>query len=95
MRLTEKASVIAQTWDAPVGGTLRRSVESWAKRAGWQVVWTANDLDFPIEAALHFKGIFAEAIAQVFPLNDSAPRSFIVDGSSAQRIVQVSERKKS
>lgn len=95
VRLTEPASVIAQTWDAPVGSTLRRSVEAWAKRAGWQVVWTADDLDYPIEAALHFKGTFAEAIAQVFPLYDSAPRSFIVDGSSSQRIVHVSERKKS
>ncbi|MGM3426001.1 MULTISPECIES: TcpQ domain-containing protein [Pseudomonas] len=95
VRLTEPASVIAQTWDAPVGSTLRRSVEAWAKRAGWQVVWTADDLDYPIEAALHFKGTFAEAIAQVFPLYDGAPRSFIVDGSSSQRIVHVSERKKS
>lgn len=95
VRLTEPATVIAQTWDAPVGSTLRRSVEAWAKRAGWQVVWTADDLDYPIEAALHFKGTFAEAIAQVFPLYDGAPRSFIVDGSSSQRIVHVSERKKS
>ncbi|WP_288463448.1 TcpQ domain-containing protein [uncultured Pseudomonas sp.] len=95
VRLTEPASVIAQTWDALVGSTLRRSVEAWAKRAGWQVVWTADDLDYPIEAALHFKGNFAEAIAQVFPLYDGAPRSFIVDGSSSQRIVHVSERKKS
>lgn len=63
VRLTEPASVIAQTWDAPVGSNLRRSVEAWAKRAGWQMVWTADDLYHPIEAALHFKRTFAEAIA--------------------------------
>lgn len=95
VRLTEPASAMPQTWDAPIGSTLRQSVEAWAKRAGWQVVWEPDDLDYPIEAALHFRGNFAEAVAQVFPLYDGARRSFIVDGNSSQRIVHVSERKKS
>lgn len=95
VRLTEPASAMTQTWDAPIGSTLRQSVEAWAKRAGWQVVWEPDDLDYPIEAALHFRGTFAEAVAQVFPLYDGARRSFIVDGNSSQRIVHVSERKKS
>ena len=95
VRLTEPASAMTQTWDAPIGSTLRQSVEAWAKRAGWQVVWEPDDLDYPIEAALHFRGTFAEAIAQVFPLYDGARRAFIVDGNSSQRIVHVSERKKS
>ncbi|WP_295460787.1 TcpQ domain-containing protein [uncultured Pseudomonas sp.] len=94
-RLSEPASAMGESWDAPVGSTLRQSVEAWAKRAGWQVIWDADDLDYPIEAALHFRGTFAEAIAQIFPLYDSARRSFIVDGNSSQRIVHVSERKKS
>ncbi|SEO97894.1 TcpQ domain-containing protein [Pseudomonas sp. Snoq117.2] len=95
VRLTEPVSAMTQTWDAPIGSTLRQSVEAWAKRAGWQVVWEPDDLDYPIEAALHFRGTFAEAVAQVFPLYDGARRSFIVDGNSSQRIVHVSERKKS
>jgi type IV pili sensor histidine kinase/response regulator len=95
VRLIEPASAMTQTWDAPIGSTLRQSVENWAKRAGWQVVWEPDDLDYPIEAALHFRGTFAEAVAQVFPLYDGARRSFIVDGNSSQRIVHVSERKKS
>lgn len=95
VRLTEPASAMTQTWDAPIGSTLRQSVEAWAKRAGWQVVWEPDDLDYPIEAALHFRGTFAEAVAQIFPLYDAARRSFIVDGNSSQRIVHVSERKKS
>lgn len=95
VRLTEPASAMTQTWDAPIGSTLRQSVKASAKRAGWQVVWEPDDLDYPIEAALHFRGTFAEAVAQVFPLYDGARRSFIVDGNSSQRIVHVSERKKS
>lgn len=93
VRLTEPASAMAETWDAPVGSTLKQSVDAWAKRAGWQVIWEAADLDYPIEAALHFRGTFAEAIAQVFPLYDGARRSFVVDVNSSQRIVAVAERK--
>ncbi|KTT49666.1 pilus assembly protein PilL [Pseudomonas oryzihabitans] len=93
VRLTEPASAMGETWDAPVGSTLKQSVDAWAKRAGWQVIWEAADLDYPIEAALHFRGTFAEAIAQVFPLYDGARRSFVVDVNSSQRIVAVAERK--
>jgi len=93
VRLTEPASALGQTWEAQVGSTLRRSVEAWAQRAGWQLVWDAPDLDYPIEARLQFKGTFAEAIAQIFPLYDGAPRAFVVDGNTSQRIVHVSERK--
>lgn len=94
VRLTEPASAMGETWDAPVGSTLKQTVEGWAQRAGWKVVWEATDLDYPIEAALHFRGTFAEAIAQVFPLYDGARRSFVVDANTSQRIVAVAERKK-
>jgi len=94
VRLTEPASAMGETWDAAVGSTLKQSVEAWAQRAGWKVVWEATDLDYPIEAALHFRGTFAEAIAQVFPLYDGARRSFVVDANTSQRIVAVAERKK-
>lgn len=93
VRLNEPASAMGETWDAPVGSTLKQSVDAWAKRAGWQVIWEAADLDYPIEAALHFRGTFAEAIAQIFPLYDGARRSFVVDVNSSQRIVAVAERK--
>ncbi len=83
-----------QNWDAQVGSTLRQSVEEWAKRANWQVIWEPEDLDFTIEAALHFTGSFDQAIAQVFPLYDSARRSFVVDGNDEQKLLIVSERKK-
>jgi len=99
VRLTEPASAMSETWDAPVGSTLRQSVEAWAKRASgqgpsWRVIWEATDLDYPIEAALHFRGTFAEAIAQIFPLYDGARRSFVVDVNTSQRFIAVAERKK-
>jgi type IV pili sensor histidine kinase/response regulator len=59
-----------------------------------KLIWTQEDLDYPIEAPLTFKGTFQQAIAQLFPLYDGARRSFIVDGNSSQGILFVSERKK-
>lgn len=79
-------------WTAPVGSTLHKTITDWCKQAGWQLVWSPEDLDYPIEAPLSFNGSFQEAIAQIFPLYDHAPRRFAVDGNPVQRMVYVSER---
>ena len=84
-----------QVWTAEVGSTLRDSVEEWAKKARWRVIWAQEDLNYPIKAPLHFEGSFQEAIEQLFPLYDNAPRSFVVNGSEgSQSVLYVAERKK-
>ncbi|EPM55990.1 hypothetical protein A264_09428 [Pseudomonas syringae pv. actinidiae ICMP 19071] len=90
------AAAPLETWKATVGSTLRQSVEEWAKRAGWQVIWGPEDLDYPIEAPLSFTGSFSSAVKQIFPLYDNAKRSFVVDGNAGQgqQVLHVSERKK-
>lgn len=86
---------LAQIWTATTGSTLRQTVEAWAARAKWTVIWKVDDLDYPIDAPLRFEGSFEEAIKEIFPLYDSAPRSFIVDGSPApQQVLYIAERKK-
>lgn len=86
---------LPQVWTAEVGSTLRESVEEWAKKANWRVIWAQEDLNYPIEAPLRFEGSFQEAIKQLFPLYDNAPRPFVVDGSEgAQSVLHVAERKK-
>lgn len=87
---------LPQIWTADTGSTLRQSVEAWAKKANpvWQVIWGQEDLDYPIQAQLRFEGSFEQAISELFPLYDSAPRSFIVDGNNSQRVLHVDERKK-
>jgi type IV pili sensor histidine kinase/response regulator len=83
------------TWSAQVGSTLHQTVADWCKRAGVRLIWNQEDLDYPIEAPLNFKGTFPDVIAQIFPLYDGAKRSFVVDGNtSSQGILYVSERKK-
>lgn len=85
---------LPQTWTAEPGSTLRDSIEAWAKRADWNVVWRAVGLDYPIEAPLRFEGTFQEVIGQVFPLYDKAPRPFYVNVSPpSQRLIEVVEKK--
>lgn len=84
---------LAQTWAAATGSTLRQTVEGWAATANWRLIWKVDDLDYPIDAPLRFEGSFQEAIKQIFPLYDAAPRSFVVDGSSSQRLIYIAERK--
>lgn len=86
---------LPQIWTAEAGSTLRESVEAWAKKARWRVIWAQEDLNYPIEAPLRFEGSFQEAVKQLFPLYDNAPRSFVVDGSEgSQSVLYVAERKK-
>lgn len=86
---------LPQIWTAEVGSTLRESVEEWAKKAKWRVIWAQEDLNYPIDAPLRFQGSFQEAIKQLFPLYDNAPRSFVVDGSEGtQSVLYVAERKR-
>lgn len=84
---------LAQIWTAYTGSTLRQTVEGWAATANWKLIWKADDLDYPIDAPLRFEGSFQEAIQQIFPLYDAAPRAFVVDGSSSQRLIFIAERK--
>lgn len=85
---------LPEVWTAEPGSTLRNSVEAWAKRADWHVIWHPQDLDYPIEARLSFEGSFPKVIGELFPLYDDAPRPFYVDVSPpAQRLIEVSEKK--
>ncbi|MBB6288666.1 MULTISPECIES: TcpQ domain-containing protein [unclassified Pseudomonas] len=85
---------LAQLWTASTGSSLRQTVEGWAEKAHWRLIWQIDDLDYPIEAPLRFEGSFEEAIREIFPLYDSAPRSFVVDGVSSQMLIYIAERKK-
>lgn len=46
-------------------GSLRHQLQSWAKKAGYQVIWnTSSDLE--MQAFTEFSGSFAEAVTQLF-----------------------------
>lgn len=78
-------------WEARAGESLRKVIAAWCQRANYTLDWQADDLDYPIDAPLHFEGSFEDAIAGIFGLYDKADRSFIYDGRRLQHRLNVAE----
>ncbi len=45
-------------------GTVKKTLQKWAKQAGWQIIWSAN-VDFPIQASMVVDGQFDYAVNEV------------------------------
>ena len=43
-------------------GTLRGVLEAWSARAGWTLVWEAEEVDYALQAPAAFLGTFNEAV---------------------------------
>ncbi len=56
--------VAPNAWRAEAGATLDQVLYSWAKIAGWEVVYDANYL-YPLSAGGTFAGTFEEAVASL------------------------------
>jgi hypothetical protein len=52
-------------WVASVGSTLRRTLDGWAKDAGWNLAWQ-SDRDYPLIAGGSFDGSFERAVIRLF-----------------------------
>jgi len=67
--VVEQALVAApeEEWVIEAGNTIRNSVQSWADRAGWQLVWSLDEReDFEFLAGNRFTGDFRSAIYGLF-----------------------------
>lgn len=54
-----------RVWELdPADGSLRRSLDKWAKMAGWQVVWELS-YDFPVALYARVEGTFEDALSAV------------------------------
>lgn len=82
----------APAWEAKTGSTVRATVEDWAKRAGWMVVWRTSDLDYRIIAPLNFDGSIVDATGRITRLYESAQRPLAVDIHPAQKVLVFSEK---
>ncbi|CAG9170063.1 TcpQ domain-containing protein [Cupriavidus pinatubonensis] len=82
------------TWVAKSGSTLRESVREWAQRAGWDLRWVPDDLDYPIDGKLTYDGTFEAAITWIFRVYEKAERPMLVDGNPQQKILRVTEKNK-
>lgn len=80
------------TWVAKSGSTLRESVREWAQRAGWELRWVPEDLDYPIDGNLTYAGTFEAAITWIFRVYEKAERPMLVDGNPQQKLLRITEK---
>lgn len=60
-------TVVEQDWNIKAGDTIRTSVQEWAQRAGWHLVWQLEDReDFKFLAGNRFAGDFKAAVYGLF-----------------------------
>lgn len=59
-----ETAVEHEIWAVLSGGSLKATLEGWARIAGWTVVWD-NPLDYRLRASAIFEGVFEQAIADL------------------------------
>lgn len=59
-----ETAVEREIWAVLSGGSLKATLEGWARIAGWTVVWD-NPLDYRLRASAIFEGVFEQAIADL------------------------------
>jgi hypothetical protein len=64
-------------WYLNANSLVGTDLKSWAKQAGWTVIWQANQ-DWPVPTTTHFQGDFQTVAAQV--LNDLAEQGANIRG---------------
>ncbi len=60
----ESPAVHREVWAVLSGGSLKSTIEGWARISGWTVVWD-NPVDYRIRASTTFQGGFEEAVARL------------------------------
>lgn len=79
-------------WTAKVGGTVRSTMDEWAKKEGWTLVWPMADLDYRIAAPLSFDGSLVDATSKLTRLYETAERPLAVDIHPSQKLIVFSEQ---
>lgn len=91
-----KVIVPVETWVGAEGSTLKTTLEQWAKKAGWKLVWDAYKddriVDYGIDARLTFEGTIDQAISQWLPLYEHAPIPLAVDFQPSQHLIYITKR---
>ena len=83
----------AAQWVLSPSMTLRENVESWAKKAGWSVVWEAAD--YPIIASANFSGEFASSegpLAKLIGAYESSDQPLVANLTTMDRVVYVKNK---
>lgn len=75
---------------SPQDATLRRALNKWVQRAGWQLVWDAS-VDVPINVDAKFTGDFNTAVKRLFQSLSAADVNLSAVLYSGNRVLRVTE----
>lgn len=80
-------------WVSEKGATLRKTLESWANRAGWDLEWSVVDgedsIDYPLAGTLRSKGSIDQAVARVVRLYKAAEVPLKADISVGEKYIRI------
>lgn len=86
--------VPVEIWRGEQGSTVRASLQQWAERAKWVLIWDAkkgaDTVDYKIEAPVTFEGSFDKAAADWIRRYEKARIPLYVDIQTSQRVIYVS-----
>ena len=90
-KVTTPPKPLPDPWTvSPNDATLRRALNKWAQRAGWQLVWEAS-VDVPISVNASFTGDFNTAVKGLFQSLSAADVNLSAVLYSGNRVLRVTE----
>ena len=79
-----------EVWAVLSGGSLKSTIEGWARVSGWTVVWD-NPVDYRIRASATFQGTFEEAVARLVDAIHQASPELTVTLYRGNRVLHVED----
>jgi len=79
-----------EVWAVLSGGSLKGTVEGWARVSGWTVVWD-NPVDYRIRASATFNGSFERAVAGLVDAIHQASPELTVTLYRGNRVIHVED----
>lgn len=87
----ERAAVEpSEVWAVLSGGSLKGTIEGWARASGWTVVWD-NPVDYRIRASAAFQGTFEQAVAGLVDAIHQASPELTVTLYRGNRVLHVED----
>lgn len=80
----------SEVWAVMSGGSLKSTVEGWARVSGWTVVWD-NPVDYRIRASATFQGTFEEVVALLVDAIHQASPELTVTLYRGNRVLHVED----
>jgi len=90
-KITTPPKPLPEPWAISANdATLRRALNKWVQRAGWQLVWDAS-VDVPINVDAKFTGDFNTAVKHLFQSLSAADVNLSAVLYSGNRVLRVTE----